>query len=78
LALLDYRFKAQTATTAMMTMRGTPTPMPIPNPIANVLFLFLGTSLDGALHDSYTVTEPMLVKFEPLVPDPQSASSYWF
>ena len=65
-------------TIAIMIIIGTPTPRPIPNPIAKALFS--GVSPDGAcaLHDSYTVTGPMLVKFVPLVPEPQSASSYYY
>ena len=63
-------------TIAIMIIIGTPTPSPIPNPIANDLFL--GVSPDDSLHDSYTVTGPMLVKFVPLVPEPQSASSYYY
>ena len=63
-------------TIAIMIIIGTPTPRPIPNPIANALFL--GVSPAGALHDSYTMTGPMLVKFVPLVPEPQNASSYYY
>jgi len=65
-------------TTAMMNIIGTPTPIPIPNPIASALLLRLSPYDYDALHYSNTMTGPMLVKFEPLVPVPQSASSYYY
>jgi hypothetical protein len=78
LALLDERFRTNKTTTIIMIITGNPTPRPIPSPIANPLFLFLlEVDAVGGRHDSYTVTGPMLVKFEPLVPVPQKASNYY-
>jgi len=54
---------------------GTPTPTPIPTPSARALLDVLFIS-GGALHYSATVTGPILVKLEPLVPVPQNASNY--
>ena len=76
LALLDERFRTNKTTTIIMIITGNPTPRPIPSPIANPLFL-LEVDAVGGRHDSYTVTGPMLVKFEPLVPVPQKASNYY-
>jgi hypothetical protein len=78
LALLDERFRTNKTTTIIMIITGNPTPKPIPSPIANPLFLFeVGAVGDCDRHDSYTVTGPMLVKFEPRVPVPQKASNYY-
>jgi hypothetical protein len=76
LALLDERFRTNKTTTIIMIITGNPTPKPIPSPIANPLFLLEDDAVGGR-HDSYTVTGPMLVKFEPLVPVPQKASNYY-
>lgn len=64
--------------TAIIIIIGTPTPSPIPNPIASALLSRVSPYVYVALHYSNTMTGPMLVKFEPLVPVPQSASSYYY
>jgi len=68
----ELRFFIKMIRTITIIITGTPTPTPIPTPSASA---FEDLTFEGARHDSSTVTAPMLVKLEPLVPVPQKASS---